>query len=72
VMKRVTSPVHFVSFLYSADRNVYVRLAIFWQKLEAGCMEKQRRSEKNSYNLYFSFHNTFCRQHDRVVSGRKG
>jgi hypothetical protein len=42
VMKKVTSPAHFVSFLNSADLNVYVRLAIFWQKLVAGCMEKQR------------------------------
>jgi hypothetical protein len=71
-MKKVTSPAHFVRFLNSADLNVYVRLAIFWQKLVAGCMEKQRCSEKNSYHLYFSCHNTFCRQHDRVVSGRKG
>ena len=27
-MKKVTSPAHFVSFLNSADLNVYVRLAI--------------------------------------------
>jgi hypothetical protein len=40
-MKKVTSPAHFVSFLNSADLNVYVRLVIFWQKLVAGCIEKQ-------------------------------